>query len=93
MMVDRIKSLVAKFNGAIKYTPMLKDHPEWSDDECLAFAQLWHERAIAQLKEALKRDYSGGGNWHNPPAGMKMWNDRIPYCRNLPTATMLEEAK
>lgn len=88
-MEDRIKTLVAKFNGAIKYGQLLKDRPDWSDDECIAFAQLWHERAIAQLKNAMARDKAGEGHWHNQ---LPVWNDRIPYCRNLPTLAMLEEA-
>lgn len=88
-MEDRIKALVAKFNGAIKYGQLLKDHADWSDDECIAFAQLWHERAIAQLKNAMARDRAGEGHWHNQAP---MWNDRIPYCRNQPTLAMIEEA-
>lgn len=36
------ENLVPKFNGAIKYLPMLMDHPDWSDDECIAFARKWH---------------------------------------------------
>lgn len=89
MMEDRIKALVAKFNGAIKYGQLLKDHPDWTDDECVAFAREGHAKAIAQLKNAMARDKAGEGNWHNQ---VPCWNDRIPYCRNLPTAPMLEEA-
>ena len=48
--MDRVQGLVAVFNGAIKYVPMLADHPEWSDAECLAFARKWHVVAIANLK-------------------------------------------
>lgn len=88
-MMDRIKALVAKFNGAIKYEPILKDHPEWSDDECLAFAREGHAKAVAQLREAMRRDKVGEGHWHNQ---VPVWNDRIPYCRNLPTLAMIEEA-
>lgn len=86
---DRIKSLVDRFSGAIKYSPMLKDHPEWSDEECLTFARKWHAVAIAQLKEAMRRDKAGEGHWHNQVPG---WNNKIPYCRNLPTLAMFEEA-
>jgi len=92
MTEDRIAGLVAKFNGAIKYAPMLTDHPDWSDDECLAFARKWHPVAIAQLKAAMDRDAAGNGHWHNPPKGERAWNDRIPYCRNQPTGPMLREA-
>lgn len=94
-MSDRIAGLVAKFNGAIKYTPMLQDHPDWTDEECLAFAKLWHPKAIAGLRDALARDRkrSGPGHWHNPPEGEKAWNEGVPYCRNLPTTTMIDEAK
>lgn len=76
-MSDRIDGLVKKFNGAIKYAPMLKDHPDWSDAECIAFARKWHAVAIERLRN---------GNGDLP------WNDRIPYCRNLPTDAMLKEA-
>jgi hypothetical protein len=55
---DRIERLVAVFNGLIKYTPMVKDHPDWSDDECLAFARKWH----AVAKERLKR---GDPRWND----------------------------
>jgi len=40
-MTDRIEKLVAQFSGAIKYTPMLADHPEWTDEQCIAFARKW----------------------------------------------------
>lgn len=78
----RTERLMARFNGAIKYMPMLRDHGEhvvdksqrWSDDECIAFAQKWHAVAIEQLR-------NGGG-----------WNNGIPYCRNIPTPAMLKEA-
>lgn len=47
-MIDRIAKLVARFDGLIKYTPMIQDHPDWSDDECIAFAREMHTRAVAQ---------------------------------------------
>lgn len=47
-MSERIDTLVARFDGLIKYAPMLQDHPDWSDDECIAFAQAQHARAVAQ---------------------------------------------
>lgn len=49
MSEERIQRLVAQFDGAIKYTPMLADHPEWTDEQCLAFARKWHAVAIARL--------------------------------------------
>ena len=82
MNAARIAKLMAEFNGAIKYAPMLKDHPGWTDEECLAFAREHHATAIEQLRERgadMERD------------GPK-WNGRIPYCRNIPTAAMLKEA-
>lgn len=88
-MTDRINALVSRFNGAIKYTPMVKDHPDWTDDECVSFAEKWHKVAISQLKDALRRDRAGEGHWHNQTP---CWNNRIPYCRNLPTTAMFEEA-
>lgn len=94
MKTARVDVLVKQFNGAIKYAPMLQDHPDWSDEKCLAFAREWHAKAIAGLRAAFKRDRqrSGAGHWHNPPEGEPAWNDGIPYCRNLPTSTMLDEA-
>lgn len=74
-LAQRVPALAKAFNGAIKYTPMLKDHPEWTDEQCLEFAQKWHAVAIERLK-----------------AGDPKWNDRIPYCRNITTASMLTEA-
>lgn len=89
LVAERVDKCVAEFNGAIKYAPMLKDHQDWTGDECVAFAQLWHEVAVKQLKEAFRRDRAGEGNWHNQAP---CWNDRILYCRNLPTLAMIEEA-
>lgn len=44
----RIPVLVARFDGLIKYRPMLQDHPDWTDDECVEFAVTHHERAVEQ---------------------------------------------
>lgn len=74
---ERVARLVAIFNGAIKYTPMLTDHPHWSDEECVAFARAGHARAI----EGLRAHGVEGA-----------WNDAVPYCRNIPTEAMLKEA-
>jgi hypothetical protein len=87
-----LSELIAEFNGAIKYAPMIIDHPDWTKDDCLKFARENHAKAIAQLREAFARDRAGNGNWHNPPVGARSWHDRIPYCRNLPTLAMIEEA-
>jgi len=46
----RVPALVARFNGQIKYLPMLLDHPEWTDDECEAFARKWDAVAKEQRK-------------------------------------------
>lgn len=72
-----IEELIQEFNGAIKYTPMLKDHPDWTKAQCVAFAKLHHASAIAGLREFGK----------DGP-----WNNGIPYCRNIPTVAMLKEA-
>lgn len=48
MSADRIALLVAQFDGLIKYAPMLQDHPDWSDEQCIAFAREQHARALAQ---------------------------------------------
>lgn len=54
----RIERLVAQFNGAIKYAPMLADHPDWTDEECLAFARKWD--AVARA-----RYLAGDPKWNN----------------------------
>lgn len=48
MSEDRIAGLIAKFDGLIKYTPMLQDHPDWTDEQCIAFAKKWHDYAVWQ---------------------------------------------
>jgi hypothetical protein len=55
---SRIKKLVGSLDGAIKYAPMIADHPKWSDAECVAFARKWHDVAVARLK-------SGDPRWNN----------------------------
>lgn len=90
MTEDRISKLVAAFDGAIKYTPMLKDHPDWSDKQCLAFAREWHAVAIDGLRRALKIETKGHGAWDQQ---VPRWSDGIPYCRNLPTPRLLDEAR
>lgn len=84
-----LEDLIKDFNGAIKYTPMLQDHPDWTKEECLAFARKWHDVAIERLKEALKEEKETGISWGSHK---KRWNDKIPYCRNQPTLRMMEEA-
>lgn len=100
----RVPSLVAKFDGAIKYLPMVLDHPEWTDEQCLAFAKKHHATAISQLREALKRYPSLWGapvedvralnlKYARPTDGEPIaWNSHIPHCRHIPTAAMLKEA-
>lgn len=56
--LEHIDRLVAQFNGAIKYLPLLTDHPKMSDEECLAFAREWH--AVA-----AKRYETGDPKWNN----------------------------
>ncbi len=87
--LERIDSLILQKDGAIKYNSMLTSNPNWTDEQCLKCAEEGHAKAIAQLKQAFERDRNGGGHWHNQTP---CWNDRIPYCRNLPTLAMLEEA-
>lgn len=82
----RVPALVAHFGGAIKYLPMLLDHPDWTDEDCVVFARTLHAQAIAQLRErGASMDGGLGG-------GRQKWNASIAYCRNAPTATMLKEA-
>ncbi len=66
MSSDRIDRLAFEFNGQIKYAPMLADHPDWTDEQCLAFARQWD--AVARQR------YLGGD---------PLWNNGIPYCRNV----------
>lgn len=83
----RAQRLMETFNGAIKYLPMLMDHgdhkPEleqWTDEECIEFAKEMHALAIIGLTNADELSNFEG------------WNHGIPYCRNIPTKEMLEEA-
>lgn len=68
-MKDRIDGLVKQFNGVIKYTPMLQDHPDWADKECVAFARYWD--AIARQRHAAKDP-----RWNNGiPYCRNVWKD------------------
>ena len=92
---ERIQRLVAQFDGAIKYAPMLQDHgvgtkAPWSDEQCLAFAREWHARAIAGLKRALQIEANG---FDPVMRQVPRWNNKIPYARNLPTEAMWTEAR
>jgi hypothetical protein len=51
MSAERIARLVAQFDGLIKYAPMLRDHPDWTDEQCVAFAREQHARAVRQRSE------------------------------------------
>jgi hypothetical protein len=78
---ERAQRLMKIFNGAIKYYPMLQDHGnDWTDEECIEFAKELHKEAIRGLTEA------------DELSGFEGWNHGIPYCRNIPTKEMLEEA-
>jgi hypothetical protein len=85
----RIDRLVAQFNGAIKYASMLQDHPDWTDEQCLALAREGHAKAIAGLKRAIQIERNG---FEPVERQVPRWNNRISYCRNLPTPEMLKEA-
>lgn len=68
-MNERIERLVAQFNGAIKYAPMLADHPDWTDEQCIAFARKWD--AVARA-----RYLAGAAKWNNGiPYGRNVWKD------------------
>ena len=54
----RVPALVGVFNGAIKYLPMLLDHPEWTDEQCLDFSRKWDAVARARHK-------AGDPQWNN----------------------------
>lgn len=55
VLAQRVPGLVAAFDGAIKYTPMIADHPEWTDDQCLAFARKWHAVAAERYAKGDPR--------------------------------------
>lgn len=66
-MNERIERLVAQFNGAIKYAPMLADHPDWTDEQCVAFARKWD--AVARA-----RRQAGDLRWNEGiPYGRNLW--------------------
>lgn len=51
MSDERIAKLMAQFDGLIKYAPMLQDHPDWTDEQCIEFARAQHARSVAQRKK------------------------------------------
>ena len=64
-----IDALVKEFNGAIKYTPMVKDHPDWTHEQCIAFAMKWH--ALAE-----QRYRAGDAKWNNGiPYCRNIWKE------------------
>ena len=71
----RVPVLVARFDGAIKYLPMLLDRPKWTDDDCEAFARKLHALAVLRRK-------AGETGW-DPENPERLWNHGIPYCRNV----------
>lgn len=75
----RVPALRAIFDGAIRYNEMLIDNPDWTDEQCLAFAREWHAVVATRFKEhrASLNQYSVGLD--GAPLG---WNEGIPYCRN-----------
>lgn len=67
--LERVPALVAKFNGQIKYLPMLLDHPDWSDEQCLEFARRWD--AIARERHAVSEQ-----SWNDGiPYARNIWKD------------------
>lgn len=71
MNEERITRLVAQFNGAIKYSPMLKDHPDWTDEQCIAFARKHHAVAVERLKRGDPRWNAGISYARNDPTKVK----------------------
>lgn len=88
---SRVPALVARFNGAIKYLPMVLDHPEWTDDQCIEFAKKNHAIAIAQLS-AKPLTLISVVSSPESSALLSGWNNGVPYCRNIPTNDMIKEA-
>lgn len=84
-----LDALIAEFNGAIKYKPMLADHPHWTHDQCIAEAHRFHALAILGLRRAWVIEKETRVSWMSQSP---IWNDGIPYCRNQPTLRMMEEA-
>lgn len=85
-----LDELIAEFNGAIKYAPMLQDHPDWTKEQCLVCAREGHAKAITGLRKALQMQAEGWGRWE---VQVPRWNNKIAYCRNIPTVVMLDEAR
>jgi hypothetical protein len=81
---ERVKRLRAVFDGAIRYFPMLEQHHEWSDDECIAFARRWHAVAVKQHAALVNLPKPEDGD--DP---LNAWNHGIPYCRNDATKANL----
>lgn len=53
-LIERVTPIVKKFNGAIKYIPMIQDDPELTEEECIAFAKKWHAVAIERLRNNVE---------------------------------------
>lgn len=69
MNTNRINRLISQFDGLIKYFPMLMDHPEWSDEQCIEFAKKHHEKALEQRKVNLE-------GWNNGiPYCRNIWRE------------------
>jgi hypothetical protein len=67
--LERVPALVARLDGQIKYYPMLLDHPEWSDDECIALASIWD--GVARERHA-----AGETDWNRGiPYARNIWKD------------------
>ena len=86
---ERITTLTAEFDGAIKYGPMLESNTAWTDQQCVDYAREQHSSAIKGLRLAIAAELAGGAHWWDQTPG---WNDKIAFCRNMPTAAMLKEA-
>lgn len=71
MNEDRIKHLVAQFDGAVKYGQMLADHPDWTDEQCLALARKGHALAVERLKRGDSRWNAGIAYARNDPSKVK----------------------
>lgn len=70
--LERVDRLVAQFDGAIKYLPLLTDHPELADEECLAFARKWYAVAVERLKRGDPKWNNGIPYCRNDPKKVKL---------------------
>lgn len=91
----RDELILAAEKSAIKFEPFTQDIVRGKYDAAFATdvyewaliqAQAWHVEAIAQMGGLVAFRVNG------KPVMKPGWNHGVPYCRNIPTPEMFEEA-